>query len=43
MICREDFRVTYKEEHPKNKSVAAVSCDLMLFHNLFDVFLFFWP
>ncbi|KAJ6684605.1 HIGH MOBILITY GROUP B PROTEIN 2-LIKE [Salix purpurea] len=22
--CREDFRETYKKEHPKNKSVAAV-------------------
>lgn len=41
MICREDFRETYKKEHPKNKSVAAVSCDLLLlFQNLFDDFFF---
>lgn len=24
-ICREDFRKTYKEKHPNNKSVSAVS------------------
>lgn len=37
MICREDFRETYKKEHPKNKSVAAVSCFLLLSQDLFDV------
>jgi rhodanese-related sulfurtransferase len=28
--CREEFREQYKREHPKNKSVAAVSIQLLL-------------